>query len=129
MPNNTQAFPTKQLRQPGADETKKGLGAGEQPAEMGLAGGAEHNLPAKAGKPGEFAGRFAAGEDPGCLPKTADGKGDARWIKKSVFMAIVYLQGLMPVGDHSIAGRADKSLISLLSRGVVGTGGRGPGRL
>jgi len=80
------------LDQPGSDKPKKRLGAGEQPSEMGLTGSAEHDLPAKAWEPGEFAGRFAAWKNSRSLMKTAYYKGDTCWIEKSVFVVIVHLQ-------------------------------------
>lgn len=124
-----QGIHLKRFYQPGGDEAKKELGAGEQPAEMGLAGGAEYDLPATTREPGEFAGRFAAWEDTRCLPETAEYKGDSRWIEKSVFVPIVYLQHLIPVGDDGITDRAENCVIGQMVRGDFGTGSRRPGWL
>ena len=105
------------------------MAAGEQPAEMGLAGGAEHDLPVIAWKPGEFAGRFAVRGNPGCLPKTADGKGDSSGIEESVFVPIVHLQCLIAVGDNGAADRANNGVIGLMVPGVTRAGGRRAGGL
>jgi len=103
--------------------------ASEQPAEMGLAGGTKHDLPTKARKPGEFAGRLALWKGPRCLAKTAEFKGYSRWIEKSVFVLLIHLQRLVPVGDDGTAGRAENIMIGLLFRGVIGAGSRRPGGL
>jgi len=96
---------------------------------MGLTGSAEHDLPAKAWKPGEFAGWFTAWRNSRRLMKTAQYKGDTCGIEKSVFVSIIHLQRLIPVGDDGITDRAENSLVGRLCRGVIGTGNRRSGGL
>jgi len=60
IPAGFQALCLESLHQASADQTKKGLVIGEQPSEMKITVAAEHQLPAKAGKPGELGGRLAA---------------------------------------------------------------------
>jgi len=73
----------------GGDQPVKRPIVGEPPAEVGLAGGTEGDLPAVTGKPGELRRRIALRNDTWRLAETADLEGDAGGIEKGVVVATV----------------------------------------
>jgi hypothetical protein len=94
-----------------------------------MAGGAEGDLPAVTGKPGELKRRIALGSDTRRLAETADFEGDTGRVEKSVVMAAVDSDTPLPVGDLRATGGAEESLVIQLLRRATGLGVRPPGDL
>lgn len=94
-----------------------------------MTGGAEGDLPAVTGKPGELRRRIALGNDSRCLAETADFEGDAGGVEKSVIVAAVDCDAPPPVGDLRATGGAEESLVIQFLRRAAGLGVRPPGGL
>lgn len=120
-------FASKPLYQAGSNQAEKGLGIGEQPAEVRGTVGAEHHLPAKSRKPSELVGRLTVWGDTRSLVEAAQFKGNSCRIEKGVFMSIIDPQRLAGIGDNGAADPAENGMISLLIRRVDGPWLRCPG--
>jgi len=78
---------------------------------MGMAGGAQGDLPAVAGKPGEVGGRVALGLRSGRLTEAADFEGDAGRVEKGVFVAAIDRDGLATVAHRRATDSAVDGLV------------------
>ena len=94
-----------------------------------MAGGAEGNLPAVTGKPGELRRRIALGNDTRRLAETANFEGDAGGVEKGVVVAAVDCDAPLPVGDLRATGGAEESLVIQFLRRTAGLRVRRPGDL
>ncbi len=93
------------------DQPVKRPVVGEQPAEVGLAGVAEGDLPMVTGKPGELRRRIALRNDTRRLAETADLESNAGGVEKSVVVAAVDCDAPPLVGDLRATGGAEESLV------------------
>lgn len=84
------------------------------PAQMGVAGGAEGDLPGMAGKPGEFDAGGALWLDTGRPLKTTDFKGNAGRVEEGMLVAAIDTDGLVLAGDKRAAGTAEQSLLLVI---------------
>ncbi len=82
-------FANRPLYQAGSNQAEKGLGVGEQPAEVRGAVGAKHHLPAESGEPGELVGRLTLRDDSRSPAEAAHFKGHSCRIEKGVFMPVI----------------------------------------
>ena len=108
------------LDEMGGDQPVKRPIVGEPPAEVGLAGAAEGDLPAVTGKPGELRRRITLRNDTRRLAETANLEGDAGGVEKSVVVAVVDCDALPPVGDLRATGGAEESLVIQFLRRAAG---------
>ena len=88
--------------QAGGDQAIKFEGSSltdKTPAQMGVAGGAEHNLPGMAGKPGELSTCCTLQGSAGRTLKTTDFKGNTSWIEEGMLVAAIDTDSLVLAGD------------------------------
>ncbi len=95
----------------GGDQAVKRPAVGEQPAEVSVAGGAEGDLPAGTGKPGELRRRITLRNDTRRLAETANFEGDAGGVEKGMIVVAVDCDTLPRVGDLRATGGAEEGLV------------------
>ncbi len=101
-----------------AVEFMRSGGPHKSPAQMGLADGAEHDLPGVSRKPGEFRAHRAMAHCAGGRTEAADFKDNASGIEKGVQVPAIDQDALLRRGDPCPADPAEQPFI-LISNGPI----------